>query len=126
MMNVKWRVRVQTRPNPIQRCHTVSRSMPIRRSSHGRRATSTSCSIMIDARCRPKNLPTVSSEFLPRPYRTNRYSTTARWATTAVHSAARATVLTGMAIAPNMIGPPICHYAGDRQIGSVSYPTFPG
>ena len=41
--------------------------MPIRRSSHGSRATSTSCRIMSSAACRPRNWPTAISVFFAGP-----------------------------------------------------------
>ena len=54
--------------------------MPRRRSSHGSRAMSTSCSIISVAACSAKNLATVSVAFLPVPPMRNAISTTARCA----------------------------------------------
>jgi hypothetical protein len=68
----------------------------MRRSSHGSRATSSSWNINSSAACRPKNLATVRTSFLPAPDVKNRTSTIATFTPTNAHNAHRAAVVGGM------------------------------
>jgi hypothetical protein len=82
-----------SRENPVHRCQRVSRSMPILRSSHGSRATSTSWNAISAAPYRPVSLPSRISALLPNPAWRKNVVTTATFTASTVYRPVRASTL---------------------------------
>ncbi|MDQ1049400.1 hypothetical protein QFZ76_007636 [Streptomyces sp. V4I2] len=85
-------------PKPVQRCHEVSRSMPMRRSSQGSRATRTSWKAIRSAPYRPASRPSTMRAFDANPAWVKKKVTTATFAASTAYRPVRATTLGRIAV----------------------------